>query len=170
MPAGGAATSTSTTTTTSTALAALAALGVSVVSAVSVALAVLAAQAVLGAQAELVALAALGSLVVWAAQAALAGLVVLSRRGVGARGLTTLRIEAVPPTATSGPPTNSVVKPGDNRHSGAPALATGALVAVRVRAEPVQATGLRPAARDSGAVPAGATGFPMPVAVAAAIR
>ena len=127
-------------------------------------------QGVLGAQAELVALVAQASLVVLAVQAVLAGPVVPSPRGVAARGLTTLRIEAGLPTPTSGPPTSSVVKPGHNRGSGVPGLATGPPVTVRDRVELVQATGLPPPVRDSAAVPAGATGYPMQAAVAAGIR
>ena len=113
----------------------------------------------------------LASLVVLAAQAVLAGPVVPSPRGVAAHGLTTLRIEAVPPTPTSGPPTSSVVKPGHNRGSGVPGASDRAAGRrVRDRVELVQATGLPPAVRDSAAVPAGATGYPMQAAVAAGIR
>lgn len=141
----------------------------SVVLAASVALA---AQGVLGAQEELVAQAVLASPVVLAARVVPAGLVVPSPRGVAARGLTTPRIEAVPPTPTSGPPTSSVVKPGDNRGSGARAreAATERLVEARGRVEWVQATGLPPAVRDSAAVPAGATACRMRAADAAGIR
>jgi hypothetical protein len=103
-------------------------------------------------------------------QAVLAGPVVPSPREVAAPGRTTLLIEAEPRTPTSGPPTSSVVKPGVNRGRGVRGPATGLPVTVRGKVELVQETGLPPAVRDSGAVPAGATGFPMPVAVAAAIR
>ena len=99
-----------------------------------------------------------------AAQAVLASLVVLA-----ARGLTTLRIEAVPPTPTSGPPTSSVVKPGHNRRSGVPGPATGPAATVKDRLELAQATGPPLVVRDS-AGPAEATGYPMQAAVAAAIR
>jgi hypothetical protein len=139
-------------------LAALAALAAWVV---SVVLVVLAAQVALEAQVALAAQAVL---------AVLAGLVVPSPRGLAARGLTTLRIEAVPPTPTSGPPTSSVVKPGGNRGSGVQEPPTGPPVTVKGRVELVQETGLPPAVRDSAAVPAGATGYPVPAAAAAVIR
>ncbi|MFL5472941.1 MAG: hypothetical protein ACJ8AM_11335, partial [Gemmatimonadales bacterium] len=133
-------------------------------------LAALVAQAELGAQAELAALVAQASLVVLAAQAVPAGLVVPSPRGVGARGLITLRIEAAPPTPTSGPRTSSVVKPGHNRLSAVLGPATGPAATVKDRAEPGPATGPPLAVRDSAAAPVVATGCLMQAAVAAGIR
>jgi hypothetical protein len=104
-----------------------------------VALAVL---AVWGAQAVSVAL---------AAQVVLAGLegpVVPSPRGLAARGLTTRRIEGGRPTATSGPPTSSVGRPGV-RGSEEPGPATGLPAAGRDKAAPARATGPRAVVRDN---------------------
>ena len=120
------------------------------------------------AQAELV------SLAVLAAQVVPVGRVAPSPRVVAARGLTTLRTEAVPPTPTSGQRTSSVVKPGDNRDSGVRAqgrgVATERPVVAWDKVELGQETGRPPAMRDSEAVPAGATAYPMQAEAAAGIR
>jgi hypothetical protein len=111
------------------------------VSAVSVASAV---WVVLGASVVQVVLVVL---VVLAAQAALVGRVVPSLRAVAARGHTTLRIEAVPPTATSEPRTSLV----------------GPRVMVRGSAGQGLAIGLPPEAGRGKAVPVPATGPQVPV-------
>jgi len=142
------------------ALVALAAWVVWAALAVLVALVALAAQVVLADQAVLAA---------WAGQVVLAGPVVPSPRAVEEPGRTTPRIEAEPPTPTSGPPTSSVVKPGVNRGREVPGPATVLPVTVRGQVVLGQETG-PPAVRGSGAVPAEVIGFPMQAAAAAAIR
>jgi len=104
-----------------------------------------------------------------AGQAVPAGQVAPNPRGLAAHGLTTLRIEAVPPTPTSGPPTSLVALPGDNRDSGVPApeRATERPVVTRGKVELVQATGLQPVGRDSAGALAEA---PMQEAAAGVIR
>src|SRR3954466_15534855 len=150
MPAGAAATSTSTTAKTSTEPVALVVL---------VASAVLAAQVVLAAQAVSVAQAALASLVALAAQAvqeALASPVVPSPRGVAARGLTTLRIEAVPPTpmpnrTASMAARTSAAAQGPAIARPAEARASGVGVVQELPVAPVLPTVLRRAAEQASA-------------------
>jgi len=91
------------------------------------------------------------------AQAVLVGLVVPSPRAVAARGRTTLRIEAVPPTVTSGPPTSSVDPPAVKGNEG-PAPATGLPAVVRGKPVRARATGLRVPVRGS-VVPGRVTGL-----------